>query len=152
MFGLSLIQERLAFLGIIVAIVLGFAWHERYVGGQKCLRNVEKANAVETAKEDKQHTTDLSTVTIEGKTYAAAKSAPLATPAPVIRMCPKLPGKTVLGPAEARPSPDDGAPGGGGNSSQPTIWDTTPLVKTGRDADAQIRGLQDYIITVCRPK
>src|SRR4029077_5526710 len=154
MFGLPILYERLAFIGIIVAVIFGFAWHERSMGAQKCLSNVQKANVVEQKKEEKQYATDTVTVQSEGKTYADTTRAPLSTPAPVIRlgMCPKLPGKAVSGSSTPGPSTDVGTESGGGDQKQPTLWDTTARVKTGRDADAQIRRLQDYIIKVCRPK
>jgi hypothetical protein len=154
MFGLSMIQERLAFAAVLVLVVVGFAWHERYVGGQKCLQNVEKANAVEQVKEEKQHNVDTITVQSEGKAFADATSAPLATPAPIIRLgvCTKLPGKTVQGTPAAGSGPNATAPSGRGDSPPVTVWDTTSIVTTGRNADAQIRGLQAYITDVCRPK
>jgi hypothetical protein len=152
MFGLSIIQERAAFIAVLVLVVIGAAWHERYVGAQGCLKNVEKANVVETAKEEKQHTADTTTVQTEAKTYAAAKSAPLTVPAPRIGLCPALPRKALSGTPAPGSAPNAGTPGGGADTVKPTFWDTTALVKAGRDADAQIRGLQDYIITVCRPQ
>ena len=152
MFGLSIIQERLAFVGVIILVVIGFAWHERYVGAQGCLKNVEKANAVEQAKEVKQHTVDVTTATSEGETFAKTTAAPLAKPAPTIRLCPPLRGKALLPSSAARPEANAEVPSGGENPQQPTFWDTTPIVKAGRDADAQIAGLQDYITNVCRPK
>lgn len=151
MFGLTQIQERLISLGIMAVMAVSGFFYIEHLGAQKCLRNVEKANVVEERKEDKQHAADVITVQHEGQTLEAIKAAPIA-PAPVVRLCPKLHSQTVQGSSAARSSPDAVPPSGGDNSSQPTLWDSTPVAKAGRDADAQIRGLQDYITNVCRPK
>src|SRR6266404_8739410 len=151
MFGLSMLQERLILLGVFILVIFGFAWHERHIGAQKCLQNVDKASAIEESKQATQYTADQGTVSNEGKTYEAAKTAPVA-PAPVVRLCPRLPRQAVQAAAGSGSAVDGKAPGGGGDSAQPTLWDSTPVVKAGRDADAQIAGLQDYILNVCRPK
>lgn len=151
MLGLSMLQERLILLGVLIIVIFGFAWHERHIGAQKCLQNVEKASALEEGKQATQYTADQRTVSNEGKTYEAAKTASVA-PAPVIRLCPKLPRQTVQVASGTRPKADAKASSGGGDSPQPALWDSTPVVKAGRDADAQISGLQDYILYVCRPK
>src|SRR6266404_9496551 len=151
MFGLSMLQERLILLGVLVIVIFGFAWHERHIGAQKCLQNVEKASAIEEGKQATQYTADQGTVSNEGKTYEAAKTAPIA-PAPVIRLCPHLPRQAVQAAPSAGSQADGKAPGGADDSQGVTVWDTTALVKAGRDADAQITGLQDYILNVCRPK
>ncbi|SRR6266404_3686015 len=151
MFGLSMLQERLILLGVFILVIFGFAWHERHIGAQKCLQNVDKANAIEESKQATQYTADQGTVSNEGKTYEAAKTAPVA-PAPVVRLCPRLPRQAVQATPDAGSTTDGKASGGREASPGVTAWDTTALVKAGRDADAQIAGLQDYILQVCRPK
>src|SRR6266404_4368600 len=131
MFGLSMLQERLILLGVLVIVIFGFAWHERHIGAQKCLQNVEKASAIEAGKQATQYTADQGTVSNEGKTYEAAKTAPIA-PAPVVRLCPRLPRQAVQGAAVPGPKADAEVPSGKGDSGQSTLWDSTPVVKAGR--------------------
>ena len=152
MFGFTTRLELILAGSVILCLAfIGWSWHERHIGAQKCLQNVEKASAIEESKQATQYTADQGTVSNEGKTYEAAKTAPVA-PAPVIRLCPKLPRQTVQGAPSAGPQADGKASGGADDSQGVTVWDTTALVKAGRDADAQITGLQDYILNVCRPK
>ena len=151
MFGLTQLQERLISLGIMAVAAVCMFFYIEHLGAQKCLQNVEKASAIEESKQATQYTADQGTVSNEGKTYEAAKTAPVA-PAPVVRLCPRLPRQAVQAAAGSGSAVDGKAPGGGGDSAQPTLWDSTPVVKAGRDADAQIAGLQDYILNVCRPK
>ena len=82
-----------------------------------------------------------------GDTFDAVVKAPLSVPAPVYRVC--RAGVPATTPATGQP--DDKAPSGGGDpGGSPPVWDSTPVVTIGRDADAQIAGLQDYITNVCR--
>ena len=155
MFGLSQAAERivwvLALVLVSALVIFGYSWHERRVGAAGCIQSVQKTNAAAEVKEEKQHAVDTGTVQREGTTYAAQIAAPVIR-APIIRLCPEIPRSPVPAAAGAGPEDHAQAPGGEGDQGRPTTWDSTPVVRAGRDADAQIAGLQDYILNVCRPK
>src|SRR6266404_7826380 len=112
MFGFTTRLELILVGCVILCLAfIGWSWHERHIGAQKCLQNVEKANAVEEGKQATQYTADQGTVSNEGKTYEAAKTAPIA-PAPVVRLCPKLPRQAVQAAPSAGSQADGKAPGG----------------------------------------
>jgi hypothetical protein len=152
MFGLTQVQERLVLTLAFILLFIGYSWYERHKGASECLGNVAKANAVEQKKENIQHTADVGVVQREGQKYVETIGAPLTIAAPVIRLCPALSGETVSATASAGPEAHAEASVRGGDTEQSTFWDSTPVVKAGRDANAQIAGLQEYITKVCRPK
>jgi hypothetical protein len=151
MFGLTQLEERLVWIVLAVLIVLGFSWHERRIGAAGCELNVKAADAAAEVKEEKQHSADVGTVQKEGTTYAVTIAAPVL-PAPIIRLCPDLHVPPLQASAVGGPETHAEAADRGEDSGQPATWDSTPVVRAGRDADAQIAGLQDYILKVCRPK
>ena len=151
MFGLSKLEGALILTLLLAVVVVGWTLYERHAGAAGCLQGVKATNTAAEAKEETQHATDVGTVQKEGTTYAGAIAAPIL-PAPIIRLCPDLHVPSLQAGAIAGPSADAEAPHGAGDQGQPATWDSTPVVRAGRDADAQIAGLQDYILKVCRPK
>src|SRR5438132_11877704 len=151
MFGLSQLEERLVWALLVIVVVLGFSWHERRIGAAGCLQNVQKTNAAAEVKEEKQHSTDVGTVQKEGTTYAVQIAAPVLR-APIIRLCPDLHVPPLQGAAAPGSEAHQDAADRGADSGEPPTWDSTPVVQAGRDANAHIAGLQDYILKVCRPK
>ena len=146
MFGLSVIQERLAFVGVLAVVVFGFAWHERSIGAQKCLQNVEKANVVEEKKQEKQHTIDEITVKSEGKTFEDTIKAPIA-PAPVVRLCPSLHREAVPAAPTAGAEPDAGP------QVEQEIRSNLPsgtLLQLSKQGEMQTRRSEGFRITLTR--
>src|SRR5438132_4882338 len=144
MFGLSKLEGCLILTLLVAVIIVGWSWYERHAGAAGCLQGVKANNAAAEVKEEKQHSADVGTVQKEGTTYAVTIAAPVL-PAPIIRLCPDLHVPTLQASAGPGSAPDAEAPGREGDQGQPATWDSTPVVRAGRDADAQIAGLQDYI-------
>lgn len=104
------------------------------------------------AKQEVQHEKDTHETETEGSIFAADTAKPLSFPAPSFSLCPSPPRQVRAAPA-ARPKADAQAPDRAANPPEPArLWDSTAVVKSGRDADLQIAGLQAYITTVCRPQ
>lgn len=136
---------------ILVALLLaggGFVVGKKWEEGQQALAT-QKAEV----KQDIQHGKDIVTTEKEGAAVAADTSKPLDQPAPVLSLCPS-PNREVRAPAPARPKTDAAPAVRGPDTEEPTVvhWDSTPVVKAGRDADILVAGLQDYILHVCRPQ
>lgn len=142
------IIKILVYLGAAALLAgSGFIGGVRYVRGQEA-----RAIVKEVKKEEAQHDRDVGTVVAEGSTYDRETSAPLNTPAPSIRVCPAP--RKVPPASPAGPKVDAAGPLRGDDTqiAPAIVWDSTPTVVAGRDADAQVAGLQDYIVRVCRPK
>lgn len=130
--------------GIIMALLIGFGvfvHHERNVGAAKIeAADAKVAAAAVQHNHDVQTIADNLTVTI-GNTYAKAITAPLATPPPrVVCYKPPVSGGVPQGPGN--PGSPDAAPG---NGSQDPRDIGAPLTTVGRDADAQIKALQQMV-------
>ena len=151
MFGLSKLEGALILTLLLAVVVVGWTLYERHAGAAGCLQGVKATNTAAEAKEETQHATDVGTVQKEGTTYAGQIAAPVIR-APIIRLCPEVPRSPMPAAAGAGPEDHAEAPGREADQGRPTTWDSTPVVRAGRDADAQIAGLQDYILKVCRPK
>lgn len=145
------VVEVVAVLGLAGTVVL----YLEHRGAEKCVQNVEASNAKETKKEDIQHGKDVTETQTEGKTFETAKTEPIA-PAPVITLgvCPTLHHKAGPSSATAGSGAHGEAEVRGEDQGLPAVvrWDTEPVVRAGHDADAQVKGLQDYILNVCRPQ
>lgn len=157
MFGLTLIQERLvwvAILVVVVVVVISGALYERHEGAVGCVNNVTAANNTEEKKDLVQKGKDQAEVQKEGSDYEAAKKEPVAPPTIItLGVCPSFPRKAVASTPEAGPGTHGTAENRAAPEALPTVqWDPTPIVRIGHDADAQIRGLQQYILNVCKPQ
>lgn len=146
---MSLVTEFLVGLIICLALLVG-----GFIGGYNFRGDREAVQAVKIEdKQNAQHEKDTVAVEDAGSIFAADTAKPLTQPAPVISVCP-APARPMRAPAPARPAPDAAPADGGANKEEPTVvrWDSAPVVIAGRNADLQIKGLQDYITNVCRPK
>ena len=151
MFGLSKLESSLILTLLLAVVIVGWTWYERHAGAAGCLQGVKASNAAAEVKEEKQHSADTATVQREGVTYAVQIAAPIIA-APRIRLCPELHVAPLQASAAPGSEPDAKAADRGEDPQRATTWDSTPVVQAGRDANAQIAGLEDYILKVCRPK
>lgn len=141
----------LAAAGILGAIIWWFGFHERSIEHAKDVAADTKAVAVQTRKDDQVVAADTEIVKKEAFDYAKSLDTPVAH-APVVSVCVNAP-SPVPAPAEAQARPRaDATPVV--RAADPPVpaerrWDTSPIVQIGHDADAQIKGLQDYINRVC---
>jgi hypothetical protein len=132
-------------------LIGGFTLYERHAGAAQCVQAVHVATAHEEGVQQAQAADDSKTIAIEAEAYAKAHQPdPDAIPAPIVRVCHYSP----LAVPSARPaglSPD--APRDDGAASAVPGPNVGPdLVQVGHVADAQIAGLQDYIVRVCRAR
>lgn len=134
--------------GLLVLAVVGFALYEQHKGAASCRR----ADAA-LVQEQEAHNRDLKakgTVTVfqEGHDYHDAITAPVARPVH-LRVCspsgevrpPGTPGQISDGPADLR-EPDH-------TEAVPSESTGPELQMIGKQADAQVRELQHYILNVC---
>jgi hypothetical protein len=150
MFGLSQLQERLIFAGIFVLLLVGFALYERHQGALRCLRDDEKAVAVQVAKNHETYVAGVTTVFQEASTYDAAIHAPIERPVSA-RLCKPshsgpVPASTASGPT-GNAGPDVRAADSG--DSVPGADVGPELLAVGRDANAHVTALESYIRDVC---
>lgn len=138
------VKGALALLILVLTFALG--WR---TGGASCRVSDAAKVLKQVESNSKQESLDEIHITREAITLAAAQASPVA--APVVRLC-NPPPRSVPATTPARPEPDGEAPIRGLDSSNavpgPDIG--RPLVQSGRDADAQVIALQDYIQHVCR--
>lgn len=149
MFGLTQLEERLIWVAIVVIVIIGFAWHERHVGAQKCLQADAQATQAAQAHNAAVLAQGTTTVYQEASTYHEAIAAPIARPVR-LRVCQPPAASAVPGSTAAGSLSDGAAPLPGSGDSTPVQRDIGPqLQAVGRDADAQIAELQDYVRRVC---
>jgi hypothetical protein len=134
--------------GLALLVIVGFALWERHQGAASCRR----ADAA-LVKEQIAHNRDLkaqgtTTVFQEAHDYHDAIAAPIARPVR-LRVCP--PGREVPRAGSAGQISDGPSP-----IREPDHPEAVPSESTGpelqmigRQADAQVRELQHYILNVC---
>lgn len=149
MLGLSQFEERLIWVAIVIVIIMGFTWHERHVGAEQCIQRDQKATATQETHNAAVLAQGVTTVYQEATDYNDAISAPVARPVHV-RVCESPAPSPVPDPAAAGPVSDGSPPLPGSDHAAPVPSDIGPeLQAVGRDADAQIVELQDYVRRVC---
>jgi hypothetical protein len=131
---------------LLVAAFALYTHHERGVGVAQCQADIKTALDAQTALNQTQHEADIKTVTHIGDTYDNATQAPLAAPAPRVRVCNNQVRASSVPEAGAAPSVDHAE---ASSREADTVDIGTPLVTIGRDADAQVTALQDYVTGVC---
>lgn len=143
-------QYRL-YLQIAAALILiaAFAWfihHERELGAERESAAVNKAvlAAQEALRRDFDAKARLSSTI--GDTYHAAVSVPVLAP-PVVHWL-RVPAVCADRVPEAAATPG-GTHAEAASRAADSIDIGAPLTTVGRDADAQVAALQDYIIQVC---
>lgn len=154
MFGLTALETKLAVIagGLVLAlIVLGtFAWHERSVGAMKCIQGDEKAAAEQDVHNAAILAQGQTTVYQEASDYHEAVSTPVAHPVHV-SVC-QPPSSHQMHPATPTGSLSDGTSALSGSDHAAAVPDESlgpELQAVGRDADAQVNELRDYILRVC---
>lgn len=136
-------STAIAWLVTLVAAFL-FGYHQGRLG-------IEVHDAREVIKQvahnESAQKIEDSTIAIEAKAYDDLLLEPV--PAPVVRLCTNARAVPASRPAALAAHAE--APGR--EPDQPDLIQGPdigrPLVTAGRDADAQIAGLQDYITRVC---
>lgn len=132
------------YCGIIAALLAGFGVytiHERHVGAQRIELADQRAVAAETARNKAIETAAVSEVNVSVQKYQAAVAAP-TLPAPRI----------VCHAANSGPVPGHaGSPGAGDDrtnvpeSTGPSFDPAEHVLAAGKQADAQVTLLQDYV-------
>jgi hypothetical protein len=129
---------------VLILIVVGFAFYFEHRGAKEC----KQADATAVTKQEAHNAdvlkTDIATNTQIEDTLHAAEIAPIT--APVVRVC----------YYKASPVPNSTPTAGGPDVSTPVREEPVagpdigrPVLTQGRNADAQIAGLQAYIAKVC---
>lgn len=149
MLGLTQLEERALWIVVVLLVIFGFAWHERHIGAQKCIQGDQHAAAIEEAHNAALQAQGTTTVYQEAMQYHDAISAPVAHPVHVV--CEPPHPSPVPSPAATGPVSDGDTPLPGPNHPAPLPDQSLgpELQAVGRDADAQIHELQDYILRVC---
>lgn len=146
-----LVIELVAVAIICVAFGL-FVRHERSVGAAEVKAKIEAAVEAERERVREEEKKAARNNTTIGEHYVQAVTTPV-TDAPVVRVCkPAASQKPVLRSSEqpAAVVPDAGTAVSAENSGELAFdWDTKPVIEVGRDADAQVIGLQEYIQHNC---
>lgn len=150
MFGFSPLVERLVWVVLVGLFVVLTVWYERRQGAVGC----ELANT-KVATQQIAHNTviegqDKAIVKTEGEIHAQAVAAPVARPV-TLRVCPPTPRRAVSEAPTPGPVSDGASPLPGPSNGAPVQGESIgpELQAVGRDADAQIVELQDYITRVC---
>ncbi len=149
MFGLTQLEERLIWIVVIALVIVGFAWHERSLGAAKCIQADERAAATQEGHNATILAQGVTTVYQEASEYHEAVSAPIARPVHVV--CEPSHPSLMSQAATTRPV-SDGTPALPGSDHSAPVPDESlgpELQAVGRDADAQVRELQDYVRRVC---
>lgn len=146
-----MIAQYRIYLQIAAALILiaGFAWfvhHERSIGAEHESAAVNKA--VLAAQEAMRRDFDAKAKTSStiGDHFNEIVSVPVASP-PVVRWL-RVPAVCADHVPEAASTPG-GAHAEAASRAENSIDIGAPLTTVGRDADAQVTALQDYIIQVC---
>jgi hypothetical protein len=138
------IERIIAYGAILAMLVIGIPWYFEHRGAKECKAADVAAVATQEAHNADVVKTDTATNTQIEDTLHAAQIAPIA--APVVRLC----------YYKASPLPNP-TPTTSGPDVSPTVREEPvagpdigrPILTQGRNADAQIAGLQSYITKVC---
>lgn len=135
----------------MVVAFRAFVQHERERGAAEVTAAVEAAVTAERERVRKEEEEKRKTTATIGEVYVDKVTKPVA-PAPVVRVCQPAAGSAgrVLPTTRAPELPDATSAVRAEDQGFVTEdWDTTPTVTAGRDADAQVVALQEYITHVC---
>ena len=138
-----------------VLLVLSGYW----VRGLQCTEHVQAQVIVNQGRQLQRTTADSQIVSNEGENYAKAVAAAIAAPDPAPAVVCVRRYTLPVGPAAAARSGTDGTarlPAGADRPVQPAAAGATdigaPAALLGARANAQVAGLQDYILRVCLAK
>lgn len=146
-------------LGILALLGI-FTLYERHQGAQACLASDAQAVAKQGATNTRAQIKGAQIVSQEAIDYVHLTSAPLA-PTPTVRRPPRVqPPAVPLVPGPAVPTPATGScPDGetflrAQDEAERLRGNINTLIRSdvqpAHDADAQVSGLQDYIVRVCK--
>lgn len=135
---------------ILLAMLLlfGFALFERYEGGKSCRTADAQASVQQEAHNAALQAQGTTTIFQEVHDYHEAIAAPIAHPVQ-LRVCPRT--HEVLPASTPGSGSDEASASGAADHGQavPSESIGPELQAVGRDGDAQIAALQDYIRKVC---
>ena len=141
MFGLSQLEERLAWAAIVVLIVFGFAWHEQSVGARSCELADAKVAAIQKAAAAAQEATDAQRLRSAQDAYQA-EIARLSQPQPATHVVCKSAGAKPVPKATGVPAAQ--SPGAGTLPSEGSRdFDPGPALDALHDE-------ADLIVAQCR--
>jgi hypothetical protein len=142
--GLVTVKAVLILVAVLACFAAGY-----YLRDLQDTTHTQAAVIKQTAANQKTEARDDGTIAIEEKAYDDAILQPVA--APVVRLC--VASAAAVSQTTA-PAGRPHATAAGGAEHQPDFVQGPdigrPLVTAGRDADALIAGLQDYVAKVCR--
>lgn len=139
--------ERIA-AGLVIVGLLGWIYHQ---GGKSCRNQVQTEKAHQETEQAKTDVRNAHEVAREEREYHETISRPV-DPVPAVRLCrPRsAPVPTPRAPTEgAHEAPLDRSDHPHDDQEGPGPDIGPELVTAGRNADAQVKGLQDYILNVC---
>lgn len=141
--------ERIALeIGAGLLIVWATVTYLEHRGAAACKQADTVAAAKQEGHEEAKAASDTRTINQEAKTYAQTLAAPDPIDSPHVSLCHYTPSAVPSAPTPGS-SPHESAPSRAADPVNPPTDVGPPLVKVGVDADAQVKGLQDYIQRVC---
>ena len=147
MLGLSKLEVTLALCLLVAGSYIAVDLLARHHATQACEAKDTAAAVRQESKVSAEVAAAIPEVKREAEQLHETTSAPV-TDAPHVRVCapakPPHPGEVLPAPA---PGPEPDAAANLRIEDSPDVG--TPLVQTGRDADAQVIALQSYIANVC---
>jgi hypothetical protein len=129
----------------LVALVLFFAGF--YVGRLQPELKDARATVSQMTQNQAKAVTEAGTINQEAATYAKTLADPAPVDAPHVSLCHYAPA-AVPKTTTPRPGADE-APAVRKPDPSPPRDVGPPLVKIGRDSDAHVKALQDYITKIC---
>lgn len=147
---LTQFEERLLWLALVAALVIGFGWYEQGRGAAKCVAADTKAASTQIAHNATVEAQAATIVSQEKTTYEQAVAAPVLVPIHV-SVCHEAARGAMSNAAATGSSADARAPVRTTDRPDPVPGpDIGPsLQAVGKDATAQVAGLIDYVNKVC---
>jgi hypothetical protein len=142
------LEEKITVAVLFVALILGFVYHERGVGAAREREAQAREVAAQAAAQEKKEEEARKKAESISETYLSIIKNPIA-PVPPVRVY-------VPAAVQGAGKKEGGDTVGTDSSAQLrkenqgfVTWDPTPAVTAGRDADAKVRALQEFIRTSC---
>jgi hypothetical protein len=148
---LTQLEERIAWAAAVLVMALCLVIGLEHRGAQKCLAADAKLDHAAEVHNTAVEAVNTEIIEQEARAYADALSQPVRHPINVSLCDRSAPGRPVRRP-EAAPGRVDATAGIREPDHATSVSDQTvgpELQAVGRDADAQVAGLQDYIRRVC---
>jgi hypothetical protein len=134
-----------------ILLFVAFVAYERHRGAEQCIADNKAAVHEQDVHNAQVHGGQVVEVKREAEEYKNEIARPVA-PAPVVRLCPRP--RTVPATSPAGPVDHDEAEHRKPDPELPAVaeWNSEPVVRAGRDADAQIKVLEEYINNGCQKR